>query len=158
MLTGAFTVGGFFLGLLGRKDEATLDKGRLLFMLGTGAAIVTGTIYLMTLGDSLLPFMRSSGIYSLTVGSFAAIAAVPLYLLHRWVLAGAGLGIGLLGMVHARHVLRDVRLGEHFDATALAVDPQWGVFALFVVCLLAALGAVAWMLRTFFRKDGDPTG
>lgn len=154
MLTGAFTVGGFFLGLLGRKDKATLDKGKLLFMLGTGAAFVTGTIHLITLGDSLLPFMKSSGSWSLTVGVLAAIAAVPLYLMQRWVSAGVSLGVGILGMVHARHALRDVRLAEHFDATALRVDPQWGVFALFVVCLLVALGAVAWMLRIYFRRDG----
>ncbi len=155
MLTGALTVGGFFLGVLGRKDEAAWSKGKLLFTLGTGAAFVTGMIYLLTLGDVLAPFMRSAGIYSLTVGILAAVVAVPLYLMRKLVGAGVALGLGVMGMVHARHVVRDVRLEGHFDAKAIGVDPQWAVFALFAVCLVIALGAVAWMLRIFFKADAE---
>jgi len=154
MVTGALTVGGFFFGVLGRRDETAWAKGKFLFTVGTGAAFLTGMVYLMTLGDVLGPFMRSPGIYGLTVGIFAAVGSVPLFWIRRLALSGASLGLGVAGMVQARHVVRDLRLEGQFDASALGVDPQWGVFALFAVCLVVALGVVGWMLRIFFR--GDP--
>ncbi|MDJ0521323.1 MAG: hypothetical protein QNJ90_04540 [Planctomycetota bacterium] len=153
MLGGTLTIGGFFFGVLGRRDEAARHKGQFFFLVGTGAAFLTGMVYLFTLGDLLKPFMKSAGIYSLTFGIVAALIAVPLYLKQRLWLSGLSLGLGLLGMVHARHVVRDLRLEGHLDPAAMTVDPQWGLFALFAVCLLVALAAVAWMLRLFFRAD-----
>jgi len=151
MVAGAFTVGGFFFGVLGRKDDVAWAKGKALFGVGMAAAFVTGIAYLMTLGDVMKPFMQSAGIHGLMLGILASVVAAPLFVKRRLFLSGLSLGVGLLGMVYARQVLRDVRLQGHFDPTALAVDPQWGVFALFAVCLIIALGAVAWMLRIYFR-------
>ena len=151
MLTGAIAVGGFFFGLLGRDDETAFKAGRAYFVWGTIASVLTGIGYLTSLGEHVGPFMASPGIWLVTVGVLAGLGAVHFFVQRRFAWSGSLLGVAVLGMVGARHTLRLIALEGTFDPATLRVEPQWGVFAIFVVCLLIALGVMAWMVRRFFR-------
>lgn len=150
MMTGALAVGGFFFGLLGRDDDRAWAAGRAAFTWGTILAALAGIAYMMSLGDLIRPFMRSPGIGLVTLGALAGLASLLVYRRRRFFWSGALLLVAMLGMVAARHVLRLLALESTFDPAAAPVAPQWGVFAVFVVCLLVAVLLIAWMLRTFF--------
>jgi hypothetical protein len=154
MLTGAVTVGGFFVGLLGRNDAQAFALGRRFFLWGTVVSAAVGVAYLLSLGDALKPLMRSAGIWWLTVSVVLGVLAVPLFATRRFVAASAALFLALLGMVATRHDLRLIRLEGTFRPEDVPQNPQWSVFALFLVCFLVALGLVAWMLRAWFRPRG----
>jgi hypothetical protein len=156
MMTGAIAVGAFVFGLVASKDADAWAAARRFFLGGLIAAAVVGMAYLLTLGELLLPFMKSGGIWFVMVGFLLAAVAIPLYFKRRFVLAGTTLLVSILSMVAARHDLRIVALREHFDPSTLRVSPQWDVFVLFLVCFVLALGLVAWMLRLFFAGRGEP--
>ena len=150
MILGAVTVGGFCVGVVGRDNEDAWRVGRRFFGFGMLAASIVGIIFLFTLGDMLKPFMRSSGIYYLTVGIVLALGSLHLFFKRRLLTSGSLLFVSLLTMVASRHVLRDLRLAESYDPAALTVSPQWGLFALFVVFFVIAIAVTVYMLRLFF--------
>jgi hypothetical protein len=155
MIAGAVTVGAFLVSALGRGDAAVAAAGRRAFVWGMIASMAVGLVYLLTLGDALRPFMRSSGIWFLAAGILLAFGALHLHVKQRLLAAGAALLLSLATMVVSRHALRLVQLEGTFDPASWRVEPQWGVFALFLVCFVAALLVVAWMLRTFARGRPD---
>jgi hypothetical protein len=58
-------------------------------------------------------------------------------------------------MAITRHSLRGMYLQPHLDVRTLAVNPQWGMFGIFVVLLAAGLAVVGWMVWQFY-KAGQP--
>ena len=159
MLVGAVTVGAFFVGWLGRDDEQAYRAGKTFFLWGLIAAAITGTIYIFTLGDHLGPFMRSSGIWLIVLGALLSLGSLHFYFKKRFVPAGLLVFVSLATMVIGRHVLRLVVLPEGTRPMELYADkviPQWGVFGLFLVCFLLALGLVYYMLKLFFTDRPSP--
>jgi hypothetical protein len=156
MLTGATAVGAFFAAVLVRKDEKAFKVARSFFLGGMIAAMAAGIVYLLSLGDLIKPFMHSSGIVFMTVGILLALGSLHMIFKRKFFLTGGMLFVSLLTMVATRHVVRNLALAGSFDASALPVAPQWGVFAIFVVCLVAAIALVAWMLKLYFRS-GEAT-
>lgn len=152
MLTGAVAVGGFAVALLGRDSEPLYRTGRTFFLWGSVAAWVVGTAYLITQGEHLAPFMRTPGIWSLTVAVLLSALSIHFVFKKRFVGGAVSLGVSVLGMVFARHALRGVVLGGHFEPATIPVVPQWGVFTLFLVFFVIALALVAYMLRLFARS------
>jgi hypothetical protein len=152
MLTGALMVGAYFVGLLGRDDEQVFKAGRNFFVIGLILAAITGVAYLLTLGDALKPFMQSSGIYFMTIGALLSLGAGHTFIKKKFALTGILVFVSLATMVISRHVLRLVVLPEAARPDVLYADkviPQWGVFGVFLVCFLVALGLVYYMLRLF---------
>ena len=153
MLTGAVTVGAFFVALLGRNHEQVFKAGRTFFVVGTVAAMLTGLVYMLSLGDHLKPFMKSSGIWMVTIGFVLSLASVHFIFKKKWLLSGLTLFVSVVTMVIARHVLRLVvmpygtRPMEIYEGK---VQPQWDVFGLFLVFFVIALALVYWMLKIFF--------
>ena len=153
MLSGATMVGAFFVWLLGRDDEQVSAAGKRFFLFCLLLSIVTGVAYLGTLGHAIKPFMKSSGIWYVTVGALLAIGTG--YTVQKGKLAATGVLVftSLATMVMARHVLRLVVLPESADPAnvyAGKIVPQWDVFGLFLVCFVIALALVWYMLRLFF--------
>lgn len=151
MLAGAVTVGGFFVGLLGREDEAVFRLGRRFFLGGMAASIVVGIAYLLTLGDALLPLTRSFAMWLILVALVLSLGAVHFYFHRRLVPAAIMLFVSLLAMVVIRHALRLIVLEGKWEPASIPVKPQWPVFVIFLVCFVAAIGVVTYMLRIFFR-------
>lgn len=159
MLFGAITVGGFFVGVIGKDNPPAYRIGKLFFMMGMGVASLFGFIYLLTLGEILLPFMRSPAIWILTVGIVLSVGSIHFFLKKRFVPSGAMLFTGVLSMVIARHYVRLLSLQPSFDPSTLPVSPQWTILAIFIFCFLAMIALMVYMFRLFFRVTRDsPAG
>ncbi len=156
MIAGAITVGGFFIGLVGRNDEPAFRLGKVAFLSGMVAAMLLGLAYVGSLGDHLLPYMRSPGVWLILLAATLSLGSVYFYFQRRFVLSAVLLVPSLFTMVTNRHVLRRVVLGDAFDPGAVPVRSQWGVFALFAVCLVAGLAAVGIMLRWYLASLRRP--
>jgi hypothetical protein len=120
------------------------------------AAIVAGIIYLVTMGEFLGPYMRSSGVWWLLASFILSLGALHFFFRRRFWIAGMMLAISLAGMVINRHIVRLVFLEGQFDPAAATIASQWSVFAVFAVCLILALAAVIVMLRLYFGSRTAP--
>ncbi len=152
MIVGAATVGGFFASVLAQSDPAGRSRGRRFFLWGLALGFLTGFAYLFSLGEIIGPFMRSPAIGVLTLGLVLSLLAALFYHRQSMVLAGSALFLSMLAMVFSRHTVRLLQLEGHFEPASIPVQPQWTVFALFLVCFLFAIGLSAYMLRLFFRR------
>jgi hypothetical protein len=150
MLAGAVTVGGFFVGLLGRNDEPVYRLGRGFLLWGMAASIVLGLAYMMTLGDLLLPLMRSIAIWLVLVSLVLSLGALHFYFKKKFTGAGAMLFVSLLSMVVIRHTLRLIVLKGEWEPASIPVSPQWSVFVIFLGCFVLAIGLLWYMLKLYF--------
>lgn len=150
MVLGAITVGGFCVALLGRDSPAVRRLGTRFFVAGLLLASAAGVAYLVTLRPILPAFMRSPAAWALTAAILLALGALHPFRKGRFWLAGLMLFAAMLGMVYARHAVRLLHLAGQFDPASWRIAPQWGPFALFLVCFVLMLAALAYMLRLFF--------
>lgn len=156
LVAGALTLGGFTLLVVVRDDERLVAAVRRFTLAAMLVAIVLGFGALFGLGSALPAFLRSSGLWWLAMSLLTALGALRLLFRRRFVAAGALLAVSLFGMVALRHVARLIVLGSAIDPGAMPVRPQWDVFTLFLVCFVAMLATIAWMLRLFFAS-GSPS-
>lgn len=154
MIFGAITVGGFFVGWLGKNDEDAFRVGRAFFLWGTVVAGTFGTFYLISLGPLLRPFMRTPGIWALTVGIILSAGSLHFYFKKKFVGAAAMLFVSLFGMVISRHYVRLLNLADSFDPSTIPIRAQWSIFVIFLLFFVIAIGVVWYMGRMFFGK-GD---
>jgi hypothetical protein len=158
MLFGAVTVGGFFVGLLGRDNPSAFGIGKRIFLYGTIINALVGLVYLFLLSEALLPFMRTAGIWFLTLGVAAAFGTLHFYFQKRFVWSGLVLTVAVALMVTARHYVRLVRLEPYFDPATIPVQPQWSAFVVFLIFFVVAVSVLWYMLRLFFSKKGVAAG
>jgi len=156
MIFGTLMVGGYFVGLLGRDTPSVYDTGRRAYLVGIVTAMAAGLVYLFTLGDYLLPFMRSLGIWTVTIGLLLSLGSLHFFFKKKFLPTGIMLFASMLLMVASRHVLRLVRLDGRWDPSTIPVQPQWSVFIVFFVCFLLTVALVAYLLHLYF-KDNSKT-
>jgi hypothetical protein len=149
MMLGAITVGGFFVGWIGQNNPQAFKIGRSFFLIGWVLAALVGFGYLFALGDFLRPFMRSPGIWVLTIGILLSAGGLHFFTKRKFVPSALMLFVSLLMMVASRHYVRLVKLDCVVDPSAMPVRIQWSPFILFLVCFVIALGTVWYMLRLF---------
>jgi hypothetical protein len=152
MILGAVTVGGFFVGLLGKDSEPAYDIGKRFFLWGMMLTMVAGLVYLFTLGDSLLPLMRSVAIWLVLAAIVLSLGALHFFFRRKFVASTLLLFISLTGMVFARHTLRLIFLDGKFDPGTIPIVPQWSVFIMFLVFFVIAIGLVWYMLKLFLTE------
>ena len=114
---------------------------------------MVGMGYLLTLGNHIAPFMRSAAIWVLTVSIVLTLGSVFFFFKKKFLATGVLLFLSMLGMVSTRQLLRLIVLEGEFDPSSIPVVPQWTVFAVFLVCFAAAIGAVAYMLELYFSEQ-----
>ena len=151
MIFGAITVGGFFVGWLGKNNDEAYKVGRAFFLWGTVIAGTFGTFYLISLGSHLRSFMRTPGIWALTLGIILSAGSLHFFFKKKFVGAAAMLSISLFAMVLTRHYVRLLHLGGSFEPSSIPVRPQWGIFVLFLVFFVVAIGVIWYMVRVFVR-------
>lgn len=150
MILGAITVGGFFVGVVGRSDEPVFKLGKRFFLWGMIASMVLGTAYLLTIDKVYVSaLMRSPAIWPLVISIVLTLGAVHFYFKGKFLPAGLMLFASMMGMVSTRHSLRLLVLEEDFRPESIPVDPQWSVFAVFLVCFVAAIGLIWYMLKLY---------
>jgi hypothetical protein len=150
MVLGAVGIGGFFVMILGRDENARLT-GKQFFLGAMIAAMIAGLGYLFTLGDAVPGLMQSPAIWALFVAIVLALGALHFGAKGKPVPAALLLFLSMLGMVTTRHTIRLIELGDRIDLASVPIRPPWDVFAIFLACFLAALALVAWMLKLFFH-------
>lgn len=165
MLLGALAVAGLALAWRGysawKKGEAATSGlyryGIGVFALTTAVNMVVGTIFLFSFPkEVLLELVRNStsGTVELVAGFAGGFVALGLAVMalqeKRRPLFFGGTVVAtvvtLVLMVLLRDTMREVTLVGVYERNP-AVDPQWGIIALFAVLLLAALGTVGWMVN-----------
>ncbi|RMF25854.1 MAG: hypothetical protein D6760_00020 [Deltaproteobacteria bacterium] len=152
MVLGAVAVGGFCVGVVGRDNDEAFEVGRRFFTYSVIGASVLGVFYLGTLGEQVGPFMRGWGIRAVTIGLVLTLASLWLFSSRRLVASGVLLFVSLGSMVFARHELRLLRLGPVPSPAVENLEPQWSIFAVFLVCFVLMLAVLAYMLRSFFSS------
>ena len=150
MMAGALALGSFALAVFVRDDLELFAKARTSYLWSQISAMVLGVGVLVGLGDDLAAYLRSSAVWWMLTALLLAFGSLHFVFRKRLVPGGALLAVSLLAMVANRHVARLVVLRGALDPGAIAVRPQWSVFALFLVCFVAMLAVVAWMLRLYF--------
>ncbi|UCG51291.1 MAG: hypothetical protein JSW58_14015 [Candidatus Latescibacterota bacterium] len=149
MILGAVTVGGFFVGLLGKGNEPVYNLGKKFFLWGMMTTMILGLVYLFTLGDYLLPLMRSVAIWLVVAAIVLSLAALHFFFRRKFVASALLLFLSMVGMVVVRHTLRLIFLEGKFDPGTIPIVPQWSVFIMFLVFFVIAIGLVWYMLKLF---------
>jgi hypothetical protein len=157
MITGALAVGGLFVAWWTRHDASVARRARIFFLAAMGAALLAGFGYLLSLGDLVLPIMRSAAIAELTVAVLLALGGTHFAIKGRFGWAGGMIALSTLGMVAVRAAVRDLRLAGRFDPASIPVAPQWGVFLVFLVCLVAAVVTMVFLVRAFRERPSSPS-
>jgi len=152
MITGAITVGGFLLGWFGHRHDDAYRVGKGFFLWGMAVASLFGFIYLFTFGDLLVPFMRSAGIWVLTVGIVLAAGSLHFYFKKKFIPAALMVFVSMICMVITRHQVRWLRLKDTFEPSSLPVQPQWGIFVIFLILFLVAVGIVWYMMKLYLAN------
>lgn len=115
--------------------------------------MIVGFVYLLSLLDIIKVFMRSPAVWWLTISIVLSLGSLHFFFKRKFWGAGLMLFVSMLGMVVVRHYVRLFHLDGHFDPATIPVNPQWGVFLMFLVCFVIALWAVWYMLKIFFGKQ-----
>jgi hypothetical protein len=150
-LLGAVMVGGFIVGMIGRDRVEVFAFGKTFFLWGMVLASLAGVAYLLSLLPILKAFMQSPAIWALTVGVVLALGSLHFFFKKKFFASGTMLFVSVLTMVYARHTVRLLKLAGQFDPAAWKIVPQWSVFALFLVCFVAILAVVGYMIRLVVR-------
>jgi hypothetical protein len=172
MVNGALAVFSAILALLGLRkmkvDEAygrwVMQRSAVVFALCTGVQFMLGMWLLLAIPrEYVLALLRQplAGAV-LGVALISAIAAMLLTLLgsmsprpSAMVQSGFALSlVTLFAMVCLRHLLRMIYLQPYANLSALPVQPQVGVIALFLVLFVGGLATVAYMLRLVAKSSG----
>lgn len=153
MMLGAVTVGGFFVGWIGKNNEPAYQVGKQFFLWGMIAAIILGFVYMLTFGDMLKPFMRSPGIWMVTLGLLLSLGSLHFFFKKKFIPAALMVFVSMIAMVFTRHVVRTLHFEGIFDPGLIPFAPQWSIFILFLVCFVIALGLVWYMLKMFMAKE-----
>jgi hypothetical protein len=152
MIFGAVTVGGFFVGLIGRNNEDAFKVGKSFFLGGLVITSLAGIGYLLSLADYLKPFMHTPGIWALTLGVLLSLGSLHMFFTKKFLPAGVMLFVSIFCMVMTRHYVRLLKLDGQFDPSSLPVQSQWGVFGIFLICFVAAIGILVYMFRLYFKS------
>lgn len=165
-------LGVFLHGLATRKRDAdyagwVMRSGATWFVAATLVQYGVGIWFLTRLPTHIMMlFLGASGAATLTflaalLLSLVAIILVVLACFARTPALPALAGVGSLAgtvclMAVMRDIVRDAYLAPYFRPDELAVAPQWGVVAFFLLLLVAGLGVIAYMLSLFrpFARTG----
>ena len=148
MIIGAITVGGYWIGALGKDSPAAYQTGKRFFVTGFVLAAITGGAYLMTVPALL----HTRAIWVLSAGVLLTLGALHLFFKKSFCAAGVLLLGSMLAMVYARHMVRLLRLADTYRPDSMRFAPQWGPFLMFLICFVVVLAVVAYMVRLLTAK------
>jgi hypothetical protein len=153
MLTGAMMVGGYWMGWLGRKDQAGFTLAKWFTLGGLILASLFGMIYLVILGPVIPALMRTPASWVLALSILLSLGALHFFFKRMFVASGLMLFLSMAGMVLIRHYLRLILLRETYDPAMVRLAPQWSIFLIFLGSFLLAAGLLVYMLKLFFAPQ-----
>jgi hypothetical protein len=138
----------------GADEAAERATGALkLFGITTIIQIAAGFWFLLSLNkEHMMQFMGGNIVATVIfmLGFLSGIGATATAFSGKLRPTLIQTGITLVFMVLTRDNLRMMYLHGVFDTESLALTPQYGVLALFIVILIAGIACVAWMLKASF--------
>lgn len=161
MVVSALAVGGLFVAVMadfqhkrGKMPLETAERrkeyGMRWFTRTTLLQLILGPLFLITLPrDIMWVFLGGKVAHTGLLLAVLALVALVLYLGIRrklWPTVWALVAL-VLAMSTLRALVRIEYLAPEFSVNHLAVAPQYGAFALFIVSLLLGLAAIGWMLK-----------
>jgi hypothetical protein len=170
MLTGGLAVGGLWMIWLAGRNSIEPEIRTYLSATGGRMAVVTLPVQILiafqvisaqpgVIRQSLTSdvYFRSAALVWLAgaglLGLLAAWCAVtrPTSRLAGWMALGVGL-VAMLGMASCRDVFRDATLLSHgFNVWDRAVAANWPVISCFLICFVAGLVCMAWLISVSLR-------
>jgi len=160
-MVAAFAVTGLgimLLSLLYRSsDSSWADEakrfGARLFIGATIVQLAVGLWFLFSLPNSFMQsFIGGNTVHTIILWAGVLLAVLAMLVVNRSALGAVALTILAIALMSVtRHSLRGMYLSPHLDVNAIPVNPQWVVFVIFVVLLVAGLGVVGWMVWQFVR-------
>lgn len=160
-MVAAFAVAGLgviLLAMLYRKTdprwaEEAMRYGARWFVVATILQFAVGLWFLVKLPQGIMMnFLGISTLDTVLLWAGVALAVIALLLVQRSALLATGaVTLTIVLMAIVRHRIRQMFLGEHVNVNALPVNPQWGMFIIFVLLLLIGLGVVGWMVWQFAK-------
>lgn len=155
-------IGGLFSALLFyfKKDvsnkQEKIKQGLKIFGIATALQMAIGFIYLFTLPEDIMLKLIGRDLLSsivLLIGIIAAIGALIFAFQGKLFATLYHLLLTMIAMVITRYLLRMMYLNDNFSLSSLEIEPQWTIFALFVVILLIGLYSVWYMIRLGFANN-----
>lgn len=168
----SFAITGLFVVIYGLGKVKTNESygkwamkyGTLWFTIATIIQMAVGIWFLLTLPrEVMMLFMGQNMLATILLGLGILLPIISMMLLilaakseKPRALAVSGisvLALTLIVMVLMRDIVRDGYLAGKFDVFDRAVDPQWGVMAMFGVILVIGLSVVGLMIRKVFQAQ-----
>ena len=160
-ITASVAIGGllyalvyFFKKEVNNKDEKI--KGALkIFAIATAVQVVIGFWYLLSIPQDLIPQFMGQNLAAtifLMLGILVGIGALVTAFLGKLRPTIVMLLLTIIAMIITRFNLRTMYLSDNFRVGSLELSPQYGILALFIVVLLAGLGAIYYMLKVGFNQ------
>ena len=84
--------------------------------------MVLGLVYLFTLGDLLIPFMRTPAVWYLLIAIVLSLGSLHFFFKKKFVGSGVMLLVSMIGMVTSRHTVRLLHLEGKFDPATITVS------------------------------------
>ncbi len=172
MVVSALAVGGLFLAVAAnfkrkrekmtpQDAERRVNLGLRWFTHATLLQLVVGTWFLLALPRPvMLLFMGKGAPHTALFAASLVLLVLSLYFGFRrniratvWTLVAL-----VLVMTVMRALVRAAYLAPYFSMEDLAVAPQYGPFALFMISLLLGLAVIAWVLKLALAAGARATG
>jgi len=160
-ITASVAVGGLLFALVYffKKDmdnkDARIKSALKIFAIATAIQVVIGFWYLLSIPQDLIPQFMGQNLAAtifLMLGILAGIGALVTAFLGKLRPTIAMLLLTVISMIITRFNLRTMYLSDNFQVGSLELSPQYGILALFIVVLLAGLGAIYYMLKVGFNQ------
>jgi NADH:ubiquinone oxidoreductase subunit 6 (subunit J) len=145
-----------------------LGFGARGFVLVNVVQIATGLWWIVMLPrGAMLQFMGRDPVATASLVLSLLLTASAMWILWgardaaapgRKVIVGAAhVGVIFLLMVLMRDAVRRGTLGERFQTSGMASEPQWGPIVVFVVLLVAGIATIGWMVAAMQKKRAEPS-
>jgi hypothetical protein len=165
-ITASVAVAGLFSAIVWdfrrKRDiegaEAGIKKGMGIFAVGTMIQIVIGFWLLIALPrDVMMLYMGQNMLYTITLFAaiVLAIAVIMTAVLGKLWHTVTLLVLTVVTMVMMRTFLRSGYLEQYFRIEDVALEPQYGIFSLFLVTFVAGLVLVYLMFRWAFASGKE---
>ncbi|WP_353683543.1 hypothetical protein V4D30_06590 [Thermodesulfovibrio sp. 3907-1M] len=164
-IIGSIAIGGLFYSLYYkfRKDmeqklqNLKIKEGLKIFSYATMFQIFAGILFLLSLPERvLLNFIGGDFLATIVFVSGIIFAIIALFsgLKEKLSATAFFLFLTLIAMIINRYHLRIFQLGENFRIAEFKVMPQWDVFVIFLLILVAGIAVILYMLRVAFFREG----
>jgi len=148
MITGGLTVGGYWIGALGKDSPSAYQTGKRFFVIGVALAAITGGGYLMMVPN----LMQTPAIWIMSAGILLTLGSLYLFFKKSFCASGVFLLGSIMTMVYARHTVRLLRLADSYRPDSMRIATQWGPFGMFLVCFGITLVVLVYMVRLLTAK------